>query len=69
MSAVAIKGRPDSIRILEVYASQAAYEAHLRTPHFLKYKEGSAAMVLSLNLIETDPVRLCAKGNIGDQLC
>ena len=28
------KDKPTQIRILEIYASQAAYEAHLQTPHF-----------------------------------
>ena len=62
LSAVAIAGKPASIRLLEVYASDAAYQAHLRTPHFLKYKQGTADMVQSLRLIETEPVMLCAKG-------
>ncbi|WP_303762842.1 putative quinol monooxygenase [Sphingobium yanoikuyae] len=62
LSAVAIAGKPASIRLLEVYASDAAYQAHLRTPHFLKYKQGTADMVQSLRLIETEPIMLCAKG-------
>ncbi|MGJ8480031.1 putative quinol monooxygenase [Sphingobium yanoikuyae] len=62
LSAVAIAGKPASIRLLEVYASDAAYQAHLKTPHFLKYKQGTADMVQSLRLIETEPVMLCAKG-------
>ena len=62
LSAVAIAGKPASIRLLEVYASDAAYLAHLKTPHFLKYKQGTADMVQSLRLIETEPVMLCAKG-------
>jgi quinol monooxygenase YgiN len=37
--ALAIKGSPDKIRVIEGYAGQAAYEVHLNTPHFLKYKE------------------------------
>lgn len=59
--AVAVKGSPDHIRILEVYADQAAYEAHLRSTHFLKYKSGTIGMVRSLQLIETDPISLRAK--------
>jgi quinol monooxygenase YgiN len=61
LSAVLIKGAPASVRLLEVYADQAAYEAHLKSPHFLKYKTGSAAMVRSLRLIETDPILLRGK--------
>lgn len=61
LNAVAVKGSPHRIRILEVYADQAAYEAHLKAPHFLKYKTGTAKMVRSLNLIETDPILLRSK--------
>lgn len=68
LNAVAVRGRPTSIRLMEVYADQAAYEAHLRSPHFLKYKNGTAHMVRSLQLIETDPIKLCAK-NDGANSC
>ncbi len=61
LNAVSVRGDPAQIRILEVYADQAAYEAHLNTPHFLKYKNGTATMVRSLRLIETDPIMLRAK--------
>jgi quinol monooxygenase YgiN len=61
LNAVAVKGIPSQIRILEVYADQAAYESHLQTTHFLKYKTQTANMVRSLNLVETDPIILCAK--------
>ncbi|NKL33481.1 antibiotic biosynthesis monooxygenase [Rhizobium leguminosarum bv. viciae] len=61
LSAVSIRGNPNRIRILEVYADQEAYEAHLRTPHFLKYKNQTAHMVTSLTLIEVDPIAMCAK--------
>lgn len=58
LNAVSIKGNPAHIRILEVYADQASYEAHLKAPHFLKYKTGTAGMVRSLRLLETDPIAL-----------
>ncbi|MFY7837511.1 MAG: putative quinol monooxygenase [Novosphingobium sp.] len=61
LHSVALKDRPNQIRLLEVYASRSAYEAHVKSPHFLRYKEATADMVLSLNLIDTDPVLLCAK--------
>ena len=50
--------------VIEGYADQAAYEAHLATPHFLKYKAETAGMVKSLRLIETDPIALRAKDRI-----
>ncbi|MBY2942151.1 MULTISPECIES: putative quinol monooxygenase [Rhizobium] len=61
LSAVSIRNNPNRIRILEVYADQEAYEAHLRTPHFIKYKNQTAHMVTSLTLIEVDPIAMRAK--------
>ncbi len=45
------KENPTRIRILEIYASRAAYEQHLKTPHFQKYKTTTLKMVKSLNLV------------------
>ncbi len=56
--ALSVRGRPGHIRIVEMYADQDAYEAHLRSPHFLEYKSATAGMVRSLRLIETDPIML-----------
>ena len=50
------KDNPSKIYILEVYADRLAYEAHIRTAHFRKYKEGTADMVQSLRLIDTAPL-------------
>ena len=61
LHAVAEKERAERIRILEVYASREAYEAHLQTPHFIKYKTGTAGMVTSLRLIDVDPIAMHAK--------
>ncbi|RWC31888.1 putative quinol monooxygenase [Mesorhizobium sp.] len=61
LHAVSEKGAPEKVRVIECYADQAAYEAHLTTPHFLKYKTQTANMVRSLQLIETDPITLAAK--------
>ncbi|WP_437397639.1 putative quinol monooxygenase [Flagellimonas lutimaris] len=44
--------RPDQIRLLEIYADSAAYQSHLKTPHFLKYKTSTLHMVKSLALID-----------------
>jgi quinol monooxygenase YgiN len=59
--AVSVKGDPAQIRILETYADMAAYEAHLQTPHFKKYKTSTQGMVKSLVLVDTDPIMLGAK--------
>jgi len=61
MHAVQLADAPTRVRVLEVYASQTAYEAHIRTPHFLKYKTASAQMVKSQKLVPINPVLLCAK--------
>ncbi|MFX8500596.1 putative quinol monooxygenase, partial [Acinetobacter baumannii] len=37
--AVADKTDASRITILEIYANTAAYESHIQTPHFKKYKE------------------------------
>ena len=44
------------IRIIEIYRSQAAYESHLKTPHFLTYKQGTLHMVKSLKLQDQIPL-------------
>src|SRR5918993_4719374 len=59
--AVSVKDRPTQIRIFETYADVAAYQAHLETPHFRKYKTGTQHMVKSLTLVETVPILLGAK--------
>jgi len=50
------KANPAKIYILEVYADSAAYQHHIQTPHFRKYKESTAAMVRSLKLVDVDPL-------------
>lgn len=59
--AVSLKDHPTQIRLFEMYANAAAYETHLESPHFKKYKSGTAGMVKSLRLFETEPVLLGAK--------
>ena len=59
--ALSIKGNPSQVRIFEMYADAAAYEAHLQASHFKKYKTGTRGMVKSLVLVETDPIALGAK--------
>lgn len=46
------KENPTQIRIVEIYANRAAYEQHLKTPHFQKYKTTTLKMVKSLKLID-----------------
>ena len=46
------KVNPAEVRILEIYASREAYEEHLKTPHFQKYKTTTSKMVKSLKLVD-----------------
>jgi quinol monooxygenase YgiN len=48
------KGNPTQVRILEIYASREAYESHLKTPHFQKYKSTTLKMVRSLRLVDME---------------
>jgi quinol monooxygenase YgiN len=59
--AVSVKDHPNQIRLFEMYANAAAYQAHLASEHFKKYKSETAGMVKSLKLIETEPVLLGSK--------
>ena len=44
------------IRILEIYASQEAYQSHIQSAHFQKYKQGTLHMVKNLNLPDMIPL-------------
>jgi len=44
------------LRIIEIYRSSAAYQSHLKTKHFLKYKTGTLHMVKSLKLPDMKPL-------------
>ena len=44
------------VRILEIYASQEAYQHHIQTAHFQKYKQGTLHMVKSLKLQDLSPL-------------
>lgn len=54
--AVSEKDKPSHFTILEMYADTAAYKSHIKTSHFLKYKNGTQAMVKELQLIDTEPL-------------
>lgn len=59
--AVSVRDHPEQVRRFEMYANQAAYESHLQTPHFKKYKAATQGMVQSLKLLETEPILLGSK--------
>lgn len=56
MYAVGEKENPCKITILETYASLSAYEKHIASPHFQKYKQGTRHMVKSLILSDQTPL-------------
>jgi quinol monooxygenase YgiN len=59
--AALLKTDSSRVRLFEMYADSNAYNAHIASPHFQKYKVGTAAMVKSLVLHETEPFLLGAK--------
>ncbi|PAW95544.1 antibiotic biosynthesis monooxygenase [Mucilaginibacter sp. MD40] len=59
--AVADKKDPSHITILEIYADTAAYQLHIQTPHFKKYKAAVAGMVKSLELVDMDIIGVAKK--------
>lgn len=52
MHAVADKAHPQRITIMETYASKSAYDQHIQTAHFQKYKQGTLSMIKSLELTD-----------------
>ena len=55
---VSSKDDPSQITVFEIYRDREAYLAHLKAPHFLKYKATVETMVKSLKLIPVDAVVL-----------
>ena len=58
------KQNPTQIRILEIYANREAYESHLKTSHFQKYKTSTLKMVKSLKLVDMDNIDPQTMGEI-----
>ena len=56
MYAVSEKENPCQVTILETYASREAYDKHIASAHFQKYKQGTLNMVKSLKLIDQTPL-------------
>lgn len=63
MYAMAGKENPCRITILETYSSREAYEKHIASEHFRRYKTGTLHMVKSLLLSDQTPLnpasRIC----------
>ena len=56
MYAVGEKENPCQITILETYASREAYDKHIASAHFQKYKQATLHMVKSLELKDQRPL-------------
>ena len=63
MYAVQDKENPCLVTILETYSSKDAYEKHIASAHFQKYKKGTLHMVKSLQLCDQTPLNPANKIN------
>jgi quinol monooxygenase YgiN len=59
--AVADKSDPSHVTILEIYADTTAYQSHIQTQHFKKYKQTVEHMVKSLELVDVNLVGFAKK--------
>jgi quinol monooxygenase YgiN len=59
--AVAKKDSPSRLRFFEVYADEAAYDAHVQSPHFRKYRVTTEPMIRTRVLVETVPIQLSSR--------
>jgi len=61
LHAVSSKAAPNRVRVFEMYVDQAAYRAHLETPHFKKFVASTQSMITQRKLFDATPIRLGAK--------
>jgi quinol monooxygenase YgiN len=61
--AVAELDNPSRLRFFEIYTSQEAYQAHLASPHFMKYRSATESMIRSRVLTETIPIQSSSKAD------
>jgi quinol monooxygenase YgiN len=59
--AVLEKDHPNRVRVFEMYTDEAAYQKHLQTPHFRKFRDATDKMVKSRKLLDGLPIVLEAK--------
>jgi quinol monooxygenase YgiN len=62
--AVAEKDNPGRVRVFEIYRDPAAYQAHLLTPHFKRFRATTDGMVESRRLIDATPLSLATKAGV-----
>jgi (4S)-4-hydroxy-5-phosphonooxypentane-2,3-dione isomerase len=46
------KGEPDRVFLYEIYNDRAAFEAHLKTPHFAGFNRDSEPLVIDKKVFE-----------------
>lgn len=51
-----------NVTVFEIYKDNEAYQSHIQTAHFKKYKTGTAKMVKSLELIDVNAIAMESKG-------
>jgi len=59
--AVADSDNPSRLHVFEIYRDSAAYQAHLQTPHFQRFRATTNSMVLSRKLLDATPVSIATK--------
>ena len=62
------KESPTTFSILEIYVSRDAYESHLKTPHFQRYKTTTVKMVKSLALVDMEAIDAETMTSIFDKM-
>lgn len=55
------KDHPNRIRVFEVYSDANAYQTHLQSSHFQKFRAGTGQVVTNRQLFEAVPVTFGAK--------
>ena len=61
LRALSDKTNPTRITVFEIYEDLKAYNMHIQTPHFKKYKATVADMVESLELNDVAPIAFADK--------
>ena len=59
--AVYDKKNPTHVTVFEIYADEKAYQSHIQTAHFKKYKNAAQDVVKSLELVDVGPIALESK--------
>jgi quinol monooxygenase YgiN len=59
--AVSEQDAPTRVRVLEIYRDADAYQAHVQSAHFKKFRTTTDGMVTSRRLIDAEPISLATK--------